>query len=96
MPAQRLLDEQFGLGVEPLPVFGREPTVSLLQGADVKATCLVSESGTWPWPQDVSTVISAEPGSLFPSAAFLTRSSSLLSAKEDQAYGSLQGVQHCS
>lgn len=42
----QLLDEQFGLGVEPLPVFGREPTVSLLQGADVKATCLVSESGT--------------------------------------------------
>lgn len=31
--------------VEPLPAFGREPTVSLLQGADVKATCLVSESG---------------------------------------------------
>lgn len=39
------LGEQFGFGVEPLPAFGREPTVSLLQGADVKATCLVSESG---------------------------------------------------
>lgn len=41
----QLLDKQFGFGVEPLPAFGREPTVSLLQGADdVKATCLVSES----------------------------------------------------
>jgi hypothetical protein len=46
-------------------VWERTSLVAAVQSADIKATCLICGTRTWTWPQEVSTIISKEPESVF-------------------------------